>query len=233
MSIRPIVVSLFLILTVQLLSWVAACQPAEQLKAASLSDFAELSVAQESVDPASIDYALLSEAIFHETNLHRSQNDLEHLAHLTGLDRAACTHAEEMVANDFFAHLNPNDPSLETPADRLRAQSLEVGFVAENIGEVFVLDYESGERVYTRERDGRTIFSREPGGDPLGRRSYLEVAESLLDSWMASPGHRSNILSPEAKHFGSGCQVDEAEQLSMPMLSCVQLFFAPLGGSLD
>lgn len=230
---RTLARSLSVIVAVQLLASVAACQPALQLKAASHSEFAETRTAQEAVDVASIDYALLSEAIFHETNLRRARNDLEPLSHLTALDRAACSHAEAMVADDFFAHRNPHDSDLETPAERVRAQGLAVGFVAENLGEVFVLRYESGERVYLRQSDGRTVFSREPGGEPLGRRTYLQVAQTLLDSWMASGGHRRNIVSPEAEYFGSGCQVDEAEQLSMPMLTCVQLFFAPLGGSLD
>ncbi|MEX2536548.1 MAG: CAP domain-containing protein [Trueperaceae bacterium] len=213
---------------VQLSAWAGACQPAESMRAGSSSEFGELPAANEPVDLNTIDYPLLAEAIFHETNGRRSKNDLEALEHLPALDRASCGHAEAMVEQDFFAHRNPGEPGLETPADRVRAQGLELRVVAENIAEVFGLRYQSGERVYLRREDGRTLFSKEPGGEPLGLRSYLEIAETLLDGWMSSEGHRANILSRRPEYFGSGCELGRAEEEGMPMFVCVQLFFSPL-----
>lgn len=224
-------VTFMLAVAVQMTNAVLACEPAVDLRAESPAEFAELGAAQRPVETGSVDYSLLAEAIFFETNERRSGRGLDTLTHLSELDQAACLHAQAMVENDFFAHRNPHDPALATPADRVRAQDLEVGFVAENIGEVFVLQYESGERVYMRQVDGGTIFSREPGGEPLGKRSYLQVAEALLDGWMSSPGHRRNILAEEAEYFGSGCQLERDEELEMPMLTCAQLFFAPLSGT--
>lgn len=220
---------LLLLVLLQLSGLAAACEPAQQLTADDPARFREVSEAQQPVDPDDPDYSLLAQAIFFETNSRRLEHGLEPLEHLTALDRAACVHARAMVEEEFFAHRNPNDPRLATPADRVRAQDLEIGFVAENIGEVFALQYQSGETVYPREEAGRTVFSREPGGEPLDRRSYLEIAEALVDGWMSSPGHRRNILAEEAHYLGAGCQATEDDGLEMPMFACVQLFFTPLG----
>jgi uncharacterized protein YkwD len=230
MSARPSIKHAFLALALasSLAGSAAACQPAESLLADTMAEFERLDVARQPLDLASVDYAVLAQAVFHETNERRSANGRGRLSHMSELDEAACAHAEAMVEQDFFSHRNPVDEERATPADRVRTQGLQIGFVAENIGEVFALQYQPGEGVYVRREDGRKVFSREPGGEPLGVRSYLEVADALLDSWMASPGHRANILSEHPESFGSGCQLGQDDGLGMPMFRCVQLFFSPL-----
>jgi uncharacterized protein YkwD len=225
------IVSLATVLSVVVLSLGAlagACEPAGVLEADSAAEFEELEAAHEAIDLSSVDYPLMAEAIFHETNERRTREHLPPLGHLVELGQAACVHAEAMVRQDFFAHRNPNDPGNETPLERVRGQGLDVGFVAENIGQAFALRYRQGEPVYTRNEGGRTLFSREPGGEPLGVRSYAELAGALLDSWMASEGHRRNILAAEPVDFGAGCELGRDDRLGMPMFWCVQLFFAPL-----
>lgn len=224
-----------LIAVLCLAGWGLSCAPAEELRAGSPDRFSELAVAQQPVDVEDPDYALLNEAIFHETNRSRELNGLGPLTHRSELDRASCAHAEAMVSQDFFAHRNPNGESAATPLQRVRAQGLEPGYVAENIGQVFALRYDSGERVFVREEGGRTVFSREPGGEPLGYRSYLELAQTAVASWLGSEGHRANILSERASQFGAGCQLaeegeDSESDSDMPMFLCVQLFFSPLHG---
>jgi uncharacterized protein YkwD len=111
------------------------------------------------------------------------------------------------------------------PLDRLENQDLEVGFVAENIAQTFALQYASGTPVYTRQENGETVFSREAGGEPLPPHTYHSFAADLLDQWMDSPGHRKNILAEEPRYLGAGCEHMEDDELEMPMLACVQLFF--------
>lgn len=210
-------------------SWTAACQPApESLRAGSPSEFEELEAARQTVELEAVDYGLLAEAVFHETNVRRAENGADSLVHMVALDRAACGHAEAMVELDFFSHRHPSDEDLATPAKRVRAQGLQFAFVAENIGQVFALRYQAGEPVHVRSEGERTVFSREPGGEPLEPRSYLATARTLLDSWMGSEGHRANILSQEPERFGSSCELGRADELDMPMFHCVQLFFTPL-----
>lgn len=197
------------------------------LRAGSAVEFESLGRARAQIDVDDVDYSLLAEAVYHETNRRRLEHERERLTHRRELDMAACGHAEAMVEEDFFSHQNPRDESLATPANRVRAQGLELGFVAENIGEVFALRYETGEPVYVRREDGAPLFSPEPGGDPLGARSYLEIAQVLLDGWMASEGHRKNVLDPRPRSLGAACHLTRDEILNMPMFRCVQLFFRP------
>ena len=35
--------------------------------------------------------------------------------------------------------------------------------------------------------------------------TYSEMAKSVVDSWMNSPGHRANILNPDYFYLGCGC----------------------------
>lgn len=193
-----------------------------------MSEFEELEAARRVIALDEVDYGLLAEAVYHQTNQRRVEHAVEPLQHMIELDRAACGFAEAMVELGFFSHRHPENEELATPADRVRAQGLDLGFVAENIGEVFALHYRTGEPVYVRDEGERTVYSREPGGEPLGVRSYLETARVLLDSWMASQGHRANVLSEEPRAFGSGCELSRDDRLGMPLFSCVQLFFAPL-----
>ncbi len=223
--------SIFAALVFPLASVAKACQPAETLQADSPEAFASLEAATAPINPANIDYPLLAEAIFHETNLRRQENGRRALDHLIELDRAACVHAQDMVESNFFAHRNPNDPAKETPLDRVENQDLKVGFVAENIAQTFALQYESGTPVYTRQEDGETVFSYEAGGEILPPHTYQSFAADLLDQWMDSPGHRKNILAEEPSHLGAGCELMEDDELGMPMLTCVQLFFDPLRGT--
>ncbi|HEX7021311.1 MAG TPA: CAP domain-containing protein [Trueperaceae bacterium] len=209
--------------------WAHACRPApEPLAAATAEAFATLAAAQAAIDPNDIDYALLTEAVFHETNERRLAHGRTALAHLRKLDKAACVHAEAMIEEDFFAHRNPRHPDRATPLDRVQNQGLHVGYVAENIAQVFALAYDPGTPVYPRRQNGRTVYSRKPGGQPLGTRSYLSLATALLDEWMHSPPHRKNILSEQPDYLGAGCQLGAKNELGMPMFDCVQVFFAPL-----
>lgn len=216
-------------LVLQVGSFSAACQPAPaELLASTAAEFRALDRSQAPVDPNEVDYQLLAEAVFHESNRRRDEHGVPLLDHLQELGSASCLHAEDMVADDYFAHRNPDEPEQATPLDRLRAQGLRVGFVAENIGEAFAIDYESGERVFVRKRAGETVLSREPEGEPIAARNYVQVAESLVDSWMASEGHRKNLLAREPRYLGAGCQASRDERLDVPMFVCVQLFFTPL-----
>lgn len=218
-------------LMLPLLSVATACEPAQRLQADTPEAFTTLNASTQPIDSRTLDYPLLSEAIFHETNLRRQNNGLQTLDHLAELSQAACVHAQDMVEDDFFAHENPTEPQKATPLDRVESQGLEVGFVAENIAQTFLLQYESGASFYTRQENGETVFSQEPNGDPLLAHTYHSFAVDLLDQWMNSPGHRENILANEPRYLGAGCEYSEDDEVGMPTLTCVQLFFDQLEAS--
>lgn len=203
-----------------------ACEEGTPAEVRPADDFYASEEARQPLELGALDHALLSEAIFHETNRRRETEGLGSLQALPELAQAACLHARDMTQEDFFAHENPINAERETPADRVRLVGLNPRFVAENLAQAFLLRYEAGEPVYPREEGGETVFAREPGGPPLEPHSYLSFAEALLDDWMASPGHRENILAAEPSALGAACAPLETEE--MPLAYCVQVFFDPL-----
>ena len=133
-----------------------------------------------------------------------------------------------MAERGAISHVNPESPGKETPADRLRLAGLEAGYSAENVATAFALAYPQGKPFYTREENGKKIFSLEPDGTPVPPHTYVSFAAALLDSWMASAPHRKNILSPEPKFLGAGSQLSANQATGMPLFYCAQVFFTPL-----
>lgn len=208
-----------------------ACEVAEgsDPSASTAEKFFELEAAKAQLDFDALDHILLSEAILHATNEQRQGHGLSELEPLPELVSAACKHAKDMIEQDFFAHENPHAIDRRTPLDRVQNEGLQVGFVAENIAQTFGIQYESGEPVYPRQENGRTVFAREPGGEPIEVHDYASFARALLNSWMKSEGHRQNILSKAPSHLGAAC-VHEQDEAGIPTFTCVQLFFSPLPG---
>jgi uncharacterized protein YkwD len=67
---------------------------------------------------------------------------------------------------------------------------VESSYNGENIATVFGIQYKSGTMV--------SSF------DDIPPHTYNSCAESLVDSWMHSPGHRANILDSDFIYLGCG-----------------------------
>ena len=85
-----------------------------------------------------------------------------------------------------------------------------------------------GKPFYTREENGKKIFSLEPDGTPVPPHIYVSFAAALFDSWMASAPHRKNILSPESKFLGTRSRLSINPATGMPLFYCAQVFFTLL-----
>lgn len=107
-------------------------------------------------------------------NQSRQAEGLEPLVPGDMLDEAAQAHAEDMLAEDYYAHVSPDGRG---PRDRfLAAGGSEWVLVAENIARC------SG-------------CPAPPGRDRV---------RAFHDGWMNSPEHRANILTPGLQRFGFG-----------------------------
>jgi len=122
------------------------------------------------------DYLLLNAAVFFMTNEQRTKHGVSTLPHHKLLEVAAYNHSMKMATTGFFSHRNSVDASRASTEDRGRLAGIANPKIAENIA-------------YNYPNDGNT---------------YLQVAEKLINQWMNSPGHRSNILSTEGKQMGAG-----------------------------
>ena len=155
----------------------------------------------ERVDTKHPDSELLNAIIFYLTNEIRQENNLLVLKHNKLLEKSSTLHSGNMVRYGFFDHFDRKHKSLRNPNDRARSVGIANPYLAENIMETFVLEYKAGEEVYT---GGSGIFSRSPGGEPIQAYTYLELGEALLEGWMNSPVHKSNIVSSQALELGCG-----------------------------
>ena len=218
-------------LAVFMLVPVVAAEPADDRdRAAELhredsSEFRDRPELGKPIDFENIDNALLDAAVFHETNLRRDGHELPPLGFKPELREAARIQSAAMMRGRMISHRNP-DPELETLSDRLDQLEVQGRYFAENVAMVFGVQYESGEPFFSREEGDELILSKKPEGPPIPPHTYQSFAESLLDSWMESPGHRKNILSTKPELLGASC-VHARPEDGMDRFYCTQVFYAP------
>jgi uncharacterized protein YkwD len=108
-------------------------------------------------------------------------------------------HADRMVEKDFYSHGDPGDPALAQPDDRARRVGVGNPHIGENIHDHGVIPAQGP--VYPV---GRGQFAATPDGRPLPAYTYRGLARAIVDEWMASRGHRANILRRDARQLGVG-----------------------------
>lgn len=188
----------------------------------SNSNFRNSPVFQDTIDPHNPDPARLNALIFYLTNEVRLKEGLTELDYAKKLEESAQLHSECMVKDDFFDHTNPSSKKLRRPSDRARYVGIANPFLAENIIEGFLFRYKAGEPVYP---GGPGIFRYHPGDEPIKLHSYLSLGELLLEMWMNSPNHKTNILSKDALQLGCGTAFfNRKDFYDMPAVIATQNF---------
>jgi uncharacterized protein YkwD len=192
------------------------------------TSFRKYAEAGRPIDAANINQKLMEAAVFHETNRRRAEHRLPALRYDAKAHDMAGLQARAMAKDQFVEHENP-DPKLRTMGDRAKAVGLRPRVVAENVASAFGRQYKSGQNFYTRQENGRAIYSYEPDGPAIPMHTYLSFAEELVESWMQSSGHRKNILHKEPEYLGCACELS-AKKSGMETFYCAQVFFSPMPG---
>ena len=205
----------------------AAAPPQSNLFQLSPEQFSATKVAAEVIRFDAVKDELISAAVFHETNRRRVAEGLPALKHHAKAIEAATIQSKIMAARGSFSHVNPENPRYQTLIKRVHAVGVKPGFAAENVAKVFGLRYQSGRAFYKREEAGKTILSYTPNGPSIPPHTYASFAKELVDGWMNSPGHRTNILHTAAEYLGVSCVVKTVEG-EMPIFFSTQVFLAPL-----
>jgi uncharacterized protein YkwD len=151
------------------------------------------------IDYDAVDEPLLAAAIFAETNARRADASAPPLRFHPTLGAMARRHADRMVEHDFYSHGDPLDPGLARPDLRARRVGIENPHIGENIHDHRAIEAEGP--VYPL---GKGRFSATPDGPPLPAYTYRALARQIVDEWMASRGHRANILRRDARQVGVG-----------------------------
>jgi len=125
--------------------------------------------------PAGVKHlAKVEDLVFAMTNRFRQDKGLAPLAKDEELRHAARAFSDDMLVRRFFDHTTPEGLSFD---ERLADRYPHRFYVVgENIWRAF-------------------------GYNPDRAR---QVAQEIVDSWMTSPGHRANLLSPDYTHLGVG-----------------------------
>ena len=164
-------------------------------------EFGKIEKFKTPIDFENIDLGLLDAAVFHETNRHRIENKLPALSFEPALREAAAVQVRGMIRMQKIGHTHP-DADKKTLSDRFELLGIETHVLAENVAMVFGIRYKSGTNVYKRKEGGKMVFSEQPDGTPISPHTYASFSEHLLAEWMASPGHRRNILTKDLKTLG-------------------------------
>lgn len=188
----------------------------------TIKSFRNAEVFQETIDIKNPDKERLNAVIFHLTNEIRYNRKLQVLKYEPLLKQAAEIHSNNMKDMEFFNHVNSKSKKHRTPEDRARFAGITNPSLAENIIETFVLQYTSQQPVYP---GGKGIFREKPEGNPIPPHTYLSLGETIVKLWMGSPGHKKNILSPDAVQLGCGTAFYLKEDFNdMPMVLATQNF---------
>lgn len=191
-------------------------------KQLSLTDFREYKPFHQEIDILDFDNELLECAIFYLTNEIRVKKKLSELEYHPLLAKTAKIHSDEMAKKDFFDHTNRQNKKLREPENRASVAGVKNPRIAENIIEGFILEYISGEKVIA---SSPGIFLNEKTRKQLPVKTYLSLAENLLDLWMHSKGHKANILAKDALELGCGVALYKMDNFnSMPAVKATQIF---------
>ncbi len=142
------------------------------------------------------DYELLDAALFHATNEVRATHGLPSFRYDPVLFEAASYHATTMISRNFYDHQNKTGAAYRTPDQRIRTFGGDYHATAENIAQFPTIDMprqycprQQSDRTY-RYFDCRT-------GKAFRPFTYAAFARMSVQKWMASPGHRANILNDD------------------------------------
>ncbi len=155
------------------------------------------------IDFVKPDYELLNEAIYLATNEARKSESRSELKRNKKLGQAAARYAQRQAVGNFLAHIDPTGGP-KTPDDRVRVLSAINPYVSENLASTTGYPIGSGELVYSDPSGG---FSRKRGGPKIAPHTYRSFARDVVQQWLDSPGHRKNILSPDALELGCGTYI--------------------------
>jgi uncharacterized protein YkwD len=149
-----------------------------------------------------INSALIDAAVRVEVNYHRCKAGLSALQSSPNLAKVAETHARWMAKSLKVSHKS-SVGGQSTLKARLSTSGVKFRTGAENIGMVhrFRID---GMSFKIR---GECAFAT-GGGQSIPAHTYASLARTVVGYWMASPGHRKNVLNRQVSMVGSGAALN-------------------------
>lgn len=168
------------------------------------------SVKAESPLKPDIDISSLESEIHNLINNERQNNGLRPLSLDSRLSDIARAHSVDMAQNSYFEHINlrGQDPTARANAKGYSCYKDYGGYYTEGIAENIFQN-----NLY----DSITYVNMVPFHD---WNSQSEIAQSTVQGWMNSPGHRQNILTATYDQEGIGVAISSDDKVYITQDFC-------------
>jgi len=140
-------------------------------------------------------------------NQQRCKEGLPLVTSSPALIRVAAAHSKDMVRLGFLSHESPVSGKRRF-SDRIKAEGVGYREAAENISQRNVYTFEK--RKFIIEDAASCKFSYLGSHRSVPQHSYKSLAQSAVKGWMASTGHRLNILTRSFRKIGTGMAIDRS-----------------------
>lgn len=169
---------------------------------------------------------MLEACIFHVTNLERQKRKMPIFVHHSGLRESAEFHANYLSESQTFSHYNRKEARFRQSSQRIHHFSPDrYSATGENIAQTFLLNYDSGKDYVCKKVDGEPRFSYWNTNIEIKPHTYWSYAADVVDGWMKSKGHRTNILYSGFDELGVGIQIlPNRDWDDIPTVNTVQNF---------
>jgi len=183
-------------------------------------------IIQLKLNPQSLQRSILEHAIIDYTNKEREKHHLHPCTFSKHLRSVARLHSKEMDSLQYFSHISPVQKNRELLQ---RIENAHITMVNKQVGENIGVDFYLAIATvpfYVKNKKGQKIYIDFKTKAEIPMQTYLEFARDMVTKWMASPGHKKNILTPEYTEIGIGVASGVFE--GMDAIYVTQLFIGPL-----
>ena len=146
----------------------------------------------------SIDKLELERKVHELTNQYRIENGLDSLLFDEQLSKVARSHSKDMAKRNYFSHHTPEgaDPTDRADSYGYKCQKIIGNLIYSGIGENILQNNLYDTVWYT-------------AGLPTSYEwnTQDEIAQSAIDGWIGSPGHRENLLTETFDRQGIGVAI--------------------------
>lgn len=158
-----------------------------------------------------IDKSKLEKKVHQLTNQYRLQHGLNSLSWDDKLSNVAKSHSQDMALRNYFSH---DTPEGRDPTDRATSNGYKcektIGYlmyigIAENIFQ---------NNLY------HTVWYTDGIITSYDWNSLDDIAQSTVDGWMNSPGHRKNILTETFDREGIGVEIATNDKVYITQNFC-------------
>lgn len=156
------------------------------------------------VPTKNINQALFSEAMTLAANHARCKSGRKQLALTPQLTSIASGHSGWMARVPKLSHTS-NLAGKARMADRVRSTGLKFRTAAENIAAFDRFGFPRGQ---FKVLNAKACKFATQAGKSIPAHSYASLAQTVVDGWMSSSGHKKNLLNRRMNRVGAGIAFD-------------------------